>query len=185
MVTELLKHWELAVDGLQILLCLLILFFLVRNYRRKMKPGLVSVHSQFDPDFNFQVFTEAINQQVELAFANILQVAGNERQNLEKILQLHQLKYSGSRSKEGLPPAPPSHHEDTQKRMTGTDGQGERQARIQQLAAQGLSAKQISDELKTPLGEVELVMSLQKRPNPPTETVSVPGRQTPAGCIKA
>ena len=34
---EMMKHWEVAVDGIQILLCLLILFFLVRNHRHKMK----------------------------------------------------------------------------------------------------------------------------------------------------
>jgi DNA-binding CsgD family transcriptional regulator len=46
--------------------------------------------------------------------------------------------------------------------VTETASQSDRQARIQQLAIRGLSAKQISDELKTPLGEIELVMSLQK-----------------------
>ena len=33
---EMMEHWEVAVDGIQIFLCLLILFFLVRNHRHKM-----------------------------------------------------------------------------------------------------------------------------------------------------
>ena len=43
-----------------------------------------------------------------------------------------------------------------------TTGSGERQTRIQKLASRGMSTKQISEELKTPLGEVELILSLQK-----------------------
>ena len=162
MVIELLQHWQIAVDGLQIFLCLLILFFLVRNYRRKMKPDFISTDNPSDPDFNFQVFTEAVNQQVELAFANIRQVAGNEQRNLEKILQFQQRKFVESSSRQGSPPVPTAHHEDADNGMADTASQGERQARIQRLATRGLSTKQISDELKMPLGEVELVMSLQK-----------------------
>jgi DNA-binding NarL/FixJ family response regulator len=43
-----------------------------------------------------------------------------------------------------------------------TTGSGERQTRVQKLASRGMSIKQISEELKTPLGEVELILSLQK-----------------------
>ena len=163
MLTELLQHWQIAVDGLQILLCLLILFFLIRNYRRKSKIDMMSANSPSNSDFNFQVFTEAIHQQVELAFTNILQVADNERRNLDKVLQFQQLKYTQSGSKQVLPPAPASHRDNTHLNMTEAARQNERQHSIRQLATRGMSARQISDELKTPLGEVELVLSLQKQ----------------------
>lgn len=162
MIIKLLQHWQIVVDGLQIFLCLLILICLIRHHRRKMKPDALSANRQSGPDFNFQVFTEAIDQQVELAFTNILQVAANERRNLDKVMQFQKLKYVEPDSKEGLPPAPVPHGVDPPKRVTETASQSDRQARIQQLAIRGLSAKQISDELKTPLGEIELVMSLQK-----------------------
>lgn len=163
MVNELLQHWRIAVDVLQVFLCLVILFFLMRNHRRKMKSGRMSSGTPNDSDFNFQVFTEAINQQVELAFTNILQVAANERRNLGKVLQFQQLKYLDSGSQQDLPPAPHSHRDDTHERLAASGSQSDRQTRIQQLATRGLSAKQISDELKTPQGEVELVLSLQKK----------------------
>ena len=163
MVTELLKHWEVAVDGFQVFLCLVILFFLMRNHRRKMKSGMMSPGTPNDSDFNFQVFTETINQQVELAFTNILQVAANERRNLDKVLQFQQLKYLDSSSQQDLPPVPHPHRHDTHKRLAASSRQSDRHTRIQQLATRGLSAKQISDELKTPQGEVELVLSLQKK----------------------
>ena len=163
MVIELLQHWQIAVDGLQIFLCLLILFFLVRSYRRKLKTNMMSANNPFNSDFNFQVFTKAINQQVELAFTNILQVVDNERRNFDKVLQFQQLKYTESGSKQIRPPAPAGHRGSTHPNMTEAAKQNERQTSIQQLSNQGMSAKQISDELKTPLGEVELVMSLQKK----------------------
>ena len=163
MVNELLQHWRIAVDVLQVFLCLVILLFLMRNHRRKMKSGLMSPDTQKDSDFNFQVFTEAINQQVELAFNNILQVAANERQNLEKVLQFQQLKYSDSGPQQGLTPASHPHRNDTHEPLSASGRQSDRQARIHQMATRGLSAKQISDELKTPQGEVELLLSLQKK----------------------
>ena len=163
MVIELLQHWQIAVDGLQIFLCLLILFFLMRNYRRKLKSDMMAANSPSDSDFNFQVFTEAINQQVELAFSNILQVVDNERHNLDKVLQFQQVKFTKSGSKQNLPPAPVSYHDNARPDMTEAAKQSERHNRIQQLATRGMSARHISDELKTPLGEVELVMSLQKK----------------------
>jgi hypothetical protein len=163
MLTELLQHWQIAVDGLQIFLCLLILFFLMRNYRRRLKIDMMSANNPSNSNFNFQVFTEAIHQQVELAFTNILQVVDNERRNLDKVLQFQQLKYTESASKQMLSPAPASHRDSTHLNMTEAVGQSKRQDSIRQLATQGMSAKQISDELKTPLGEVELVLSLQKQ----------------------
>ena len=91
MVLEMLEHYEAIVDGLQIFLCILILFFLARNHRRRMKPELMNPKSESDQDFNLQVFSQTINQQVELAFTNILKVAANERRDLVKVLQLQQL----------------------------------------------------------------------------------------------
>ena len=163
MVNELLQHWRIAVDVLQVFLCLVILFCLMRNRRRKMKSDMMSPGTQNDSDFNFQVFTEAINQQIELAFTNILQVAANERRNLDKVLQFQQHKYLDSGSQQDLPPVPLPHRDDTHDRLAASGSQSDRQARIRQLATRGLSAKQISDELKTPQGEVELVLSLQKK----------------------
>lgn len=154
MVIELLKHWEVAVDGLQIFLCMLILFYLIRNHRRTLKADMVNPKIEPTQDFNFQVFSQTINQQVELAFNNILEVAANERRNLDKVLQFQKLKPTPLCSPKDLPPSHRPHRDDT--------GRDDRQTSIQQLAVQGKSAKQISDELKAPLGEVELVLSLQK-----------------------
>ena len=104
MVLEMLEHYEAIVDGLQIFLCILILFFLARNHRRRMKPELMNPKSESDQDFNLQVFSQTINQQVELAFTNILKVAANERRDLVKVLQLHQHTEKDHGSSEGRSP---------------------------------------------------------------------------------
>ena len=162
MVIEMLKHWEVAVDCFQIFLCLLILFFLARNHRHRMKPGFMNLKSESGQHFNLQVFSQTINQQVELAFANILQVAARERRNLDEALQLQQLNYADHSSAGSLTASLPSRRGDTLHNLKKAAGQGDRQTRIQELTAQGMSAKQISAELETPLGEVELILSLQK-----------------------
>jgi hypothetical protein len=162
MVIEMLKHWEVAIDGFQIFLCLLILFLMVRNHRRKMKPELVNPKSDPGQDFNIQVFSQTINQQVELAFANILKAAANERRDLVKVLQLQQFTDADHGSSGVHPPSLTSTPDETARNVQESAGQGDRQTRIQNLSTQGMNAKQISEELKTPLGEVELILSLQK-----------------------
>ena len=159
---EMMKHWEVAVDGIQILLCLLILFFLVRNHRHKMKPDMMNSKRGSGQDFNLQVFSQAINQQVGIAFRNILEVVANERQNLDKVLQFHPFNHADHSTPEIRPQAFPSQRDGSFQDVKETKGSGERQTRIQKLANRGMSTKQISEELKTPLGEVELILSLQK-----------------------
>ena len=163
MVIEMLKHWEVAVDGIQIFLCLLILFFLIRNHRPKMKPDLMNHGSESGQNFNLQVFSQTINQQIELAFANILEVAANERRNLDQVLQFHQFSETDGNSAGIVQHPVRSNSDDTLQRVNDTPGQGERQAQIQRLANRGMSPKQISEKLKTPMGEVELILSLQNR----------------------
>ena len=55
---EMLKNWEVAVDGIQIFLCLLILFILIRNHRRKLKPELMHSKPVSGQNFNMEVFSQ-------------------------------------------------------------------------------------------------------------------------------
>ena len=159
---EMMEHWEVAVDGIQILLCLLILFFLVRSHRHKMKSAMMNPKRGSDQNFNLQVFSQAINQQVEMAFTNILDVVADERRNLDKVLQFHPANPADHGTAENRPQALPAHLDGGFKQVKETTGSSERQTRVQKLAIRGMSTQQISEELKTPLGEVELILSLQK-----------------------
>ena len=162
MVMEMMRHWDVAVDGIQILLCFLILFFLRRNHRRKIKPDLANPKGEPVRDFNLQVFSQTIDQQVELAFTNILEVAATERRKLDRILQFQSFVHADPSSPEIRSPWLPSDGENSFQHVTETVGPSERQTRIEQLATRGMSAKQISEALKIATGEVELILSLQK-----------------------
>ena len=92
MLMVLMQNWKFVVDGFQIFLCLLIIFLLMRNHRRRLKSGLVDPRQIFGQDFNVQVFSQSISQQVALAFNNIQNTVDRERRNLEKLMQLQQVK---------------------------------------------------------------------------------------------
>ena len=160
MVFDLVKYWEVAVDGIQIVLCLLILFFLIRNRRRKMTPEWVEAKTESGQSFNLQVLSQTINQQVELAFSNILESIAVERRNLGNVLQLNQFNHAGRIPTENQRPPVLSKNNEIFPRSKEPAGKEEHRARIQKLAARGMSAKQIAEELKTPMGEVELILSL-------------------------
>jgi len=160
MVFDLVKYWEVAVNGIQIILCLLILFFLIRNRRRKMAPEWVEAKTESGQSFNLQVLSQTINQQAELAFSNILESIAVERRNLGNVLQLNQFNHAGRLPNENQRPPVLSKNNEILPRFKEPAGKEEHRARIQKLSARGMSAKQIAEELKTPMGEVELILSL-------------------------
>ena len=156
------QNWEVAVDGLQIFLCLLILFVLLRNHRRRIRSDLTDSKQVSGQDFNVQVFSQTISQQVGLAFTNIQDVVASEHHNLEKVLQLQQVKYLSHRPSEILPSQDPPHSCGAFENGKESADASKLQTRIRQMTGRGMSPRQIADELKTPLGEVELILSLQK-----------------------
>jgi len=160
MVLDLVKYGEVAVDGIQIVLCLLILLFLIRNRRRKMTPEWVEASTGSGQSFNLQVISQTINQQVELAFSNILESIAVERRNLGNVLQLNQFTHADRIPTENQRPPVLSKNDEIFSRSIDPAGKEEHRVRIQKLAARGMSAKQIAEELKTPMGEVELILSL-------------------------
>ena len=161
MYMELMKNWEFVVDGLQILLCLMIIFLLIRNHRRRLKSGLVDPGQVFGQDFNIQVFSQTINQQVELAFNNIQNTVEHERRNIEKLMQLQQHKSHEQPSPEILPSQAPTHSRGAAQGPDKSVDRGTLQARIRKMTTRGMSPKQIADALKTPLGEIELILNMQ------------------------
>jgi len=162
MVMAVMQNWEVAVDGIQIFLCLVILFVLLRNHRRRIKSDWTNPKQVSGQDFNVQVFSQTIGQQVGLAFTNIQNVVASEYHNLENVLQLQQVKHLSHRPSEILPPQDPPHSCGAFENVKESADPGKLQTRIRQMTGRGMSPKQIAEELKKPLGEVELILSLQK-----------------------
>ena len=161
MLMELMKNWEFVVDGFQIFLCLMIIFLLVRNHRRRLNSGLVDPTQVLSRHFNMQVFSQTISQQVESAFRNIQNTVDHERRNIEKLIQLQQVKSHKQPSPEILPSLAPAHGGGAPESRYKSADRSTLQTRIRKMTTRGMSPKQIADELKTPLGEVELILNMQ------------------------
>jgi len=161
MVFHLPEYWNMAVDGIQILLCLLILLLLFHNRRKNKFSPLEAAIKDSGKSFNVQILSQTFKQQVDQAFANIAGTLAAERNKLESLLQ-----FSGEHGQDAFrlvdfpSPSPQPGSREIAPVSGGMSQIDELHQRIQQLAVKGLSAKQISEKLKTPLAEVELILSL-------------------------
>ena len=159
---ELIKNWEFVVDGFQIFLCLMIIFLLIRNHRRRLKSALSDPKQVFGQEFNIQVFSQSVSQQVELAFASIQNTVDHERRKIEKVLQSQQHQSHEQPPHEISPSRARIHSKDVLENHDKPVDHTTNQTRIRKMTTRGMSPKQIADELKTPLGEIELILNMHK-----------------------
>ena len=160
MVFQMAQYWNVAIDGIQIVLCFLILAFLIRSRRQTWESARDTALSESGQSFNFQIFAQTLKQEVDQAFANIAETIALEQRKLDKVQSISD---SGSQAS-GIAQYHCGLHRPMEQDISqiaghasGTDPLHEQ---IQKLADKDMSARQISEKLKTPLGEVELVLSL-------------------------
>jgi len=161
MVFQMPQFWDVAIDGIQIILCLLILLFLIRSRRKNRKSALEKAIRDSGQSFNVQMFCQTLKQQVDQAFANISDTIAVEQRNLDEVLPISSYgkeSYGILQSQSRLHRPAGQEISPLASDATGSDQLHEQ---IQNLADKGISARQISEDLKTPLGEVELVLSLR------------------------
>lgn len=163
MVFQVPQFWKIAGDGFQILLCLLMLRFFIKNRTIQKRIAVNKAKSVTNKSFNTHIFGITVEQQLSQAFSNIIETITAERNGLENLLGLN----------------PPNHDdEDISKIRTNThfsDLNGyqrlvderirsaERPDKIRKLAANGLTVRRISKELKISMSEVELILSLGEK----------------------
>ena len=158
MVFQMPQYWDVAIDGIQIVLCVLILLFLIRVRRKKRPVALEAAIRESGQGFKVQVFIQTLKQQVDQAFANIADTIAVEQRNLYQVLSVSSHGQEISELHSPLHGAAGREMTPLAGEAPGSDPLHEQ---IQQLAVKGMSARQISETLKTPLGEVELVLSLR------------------------
>lgn len=163
MVFQVPQFWNLAGDGFQILLCLLMLSFFIKNRIIEKKSALYIAKGTTGQNFNTHIFSITVEQQLNQAFTNIIESITTERNVLECALGLN-----------------PPHHQDegisivranTQlseldtKQLLTDDriGSAGRRDKIRKLIAKGLTAREISKELKISMSEVEIILSLSEK----------------------
>lgn len=161
MVVQLPQHWDVAIDGIQIILCIFIVVLLLRNRRQNRETARNMANGHAGSNFNAQIFSQTLKQQVDEAFANIARTIALEQGKLEKTLPICEAvsqapefeHYASARQRpDELPHTPlPGEGPDRDPLLD----------KIRQLAAKGKTAEQIAEAVKVPLGEVELVLSLR------------------------
>jgi hypothetical protein len=157
---ELPPFWDVVVDGIQIVLCLLILLFLFRIRKKKQQSVPARNRLESEQSFNEQVFIQALKQRVDQALASIAEKIAVEQRNLDEWLSTinyRNLPMGLLHNQSGLQRSV----DDRISPIAGTASSIDQvHEQIQNLAGKGMTAQQISEKLKTPLGEVELVLSL-------------------------
>jgi hypothetical protein len=161
MVFQIPQYWDVAIDGIQIILCFLILAFLIRSRKNNRKSVRDKAIRDSGQSFNEQIFSQTLRQQVDQAFANIAETIAVEQRKLDQVLPISE----PGRQAYGILQCQSGLHRPVDQKVsqTGGDGAGSDllHEQIQKLSVKGKSARQISEDLKTPLGEVELVLSLR------------------------
>jgi hypothetical protein len=162
MIALVVRHLDFFIDGIQILLCLLMVMYLFWNRSEYKKLKRVKTEIGAGHGFNTEVIMQTTRQEIDRAFANIIETITDEQDRLENVLQ------SGRRKDEAfgisefqIQPQFASKSIRSSPNSEPKTGDNEKHLRIQNLALGGMSAKQISEKLKTPLGEVELVLDLR------------------------
>lgn len=155
--------WDVAGDCLQIILCLFALFFFIRIWLNQKRSVSKETVKNVGKSFNEQVFTQTVQQQIDQAFTNIMESLTVERKNLESVLGLNHVSSEdvGMAKKQSISQMPNSL---VNSRVSDeTVGDSRQNEKIHKYAAKGLSARKISDELRIPISEVELILSLEKK----------------------
>lgn len=157
-----LQNWDVLVDGIQIFLCFFVLVFFLLNRSKQKKLALEKANEERGQGFTVQVRTQTIKQQVDQAFANIFDTIAVEQSRLVSVLQISQLSDEADGISEFELPSKPSDNHEILRMSEVTAESGSRHEDIQKLADRGMSARQISEKLRTSLGEVQLILSLNK-----------------------
>ena len=144
---------ETARDGVQILMCGVILAALIWN---RMKPALPRAEAPI-AGFSDEVRLQALRQQAEQSLAAIQQTVNAERRRLEHLLPVGD-PVGGSAEPEASDLAPFRLGE-TQLRE---DGAGSRYDALPRLAAGGLTPRELAVQTRLPAGEIELALKLRR-----------------------
>jgi len=161
MIFELVHNWEVGIDGIQICLCLLIIMLLIRKGVKRNQ----TASQARTKDFDTEIYSEVIKQQAAQAFEHISETIAGERRNLERVLQISQLRgkpINESNFQDQL--ASLNLNEISPRRDDQMEPLPYRD-QIQRLAVKGMSVRKISEKLEIPMGEVELIVNLDSGAN--------------------
>lgn len=159
MALQTINLWEIVLDITQICLGGFILLCLIRNKIKYKQLFLKAPTWKSSPDFNTEFIIQAVRQQSDLAFTHILETIDKERQTLDAYFELRETqiapKMLAQASDRAVAQIPNTE-------VTDLNAADTIYSEIENLADQGVSLEDISEELNVPKGEVELVLKLKR-----------------------
>jgi hypothetical protein len=157
-------NWEVVCNTVQIGLCSVILLFLIRNKLKTKRFPAEDERRDHAIPFTQQIRLQSMRQQTELALEAILKTVQAEQSRLQLAFDGVDACLPGSG---GAADAPSADHlpfrlgQDDILSVSAGSSVG-RYTGVHGLAAEGLSVKQIAEQLRLPGGEVELALKLQQ-----------------------
>jgi hypothetical protein len=159
MALQSINLWEIALDIVQICLGGLILLYLIRNKIKHKQLFLKTPNGKNLQNFNTEFIVQAVRQQSDLAFTHILETIDKECQTLDAYFELRETQIA---SKMLLPAAGHVVAQIPNTEAADQNAANTIYSEIENLAGQGMSLEDISEDLNVPKGEVELVLKLKR-----------------------
>jgi hypothetical protein len=151
-------RWDLLADGIQVVLCGVMLLCLVHNKRKYKRLLPEATQRETPPVFSQEVLLQTLRQQTEQALASIRAAVEAEETKLQQVL-----------GAAGVPRAVAENATAEHLPFRLGDGEPEgletlptRYGGLGELAAQGLTTRQIAAQTRLPAGEIELALKLQR-----------------------
>jgi len=156
-------RWDVLCNAVQIALCCAILVVLIRN-KLKTKRFLVEGEGRERAiPFTQEILLQSIRQQTELALEAILKTVQSEQVRLQQAFDGADTRLPGAGTAADAASAEhlPFRLGEDVSPVLGGAGAG-RYESVHGLADEGLSAKQIAEQLRLPSGEIELALKLRR-----------------------
>jgi len=156
-------RWDHVSNAVQIALCCLILVVLIHNKLKTKRFLAEGEGSDRAIPFTQEIQLQSIRQQTELALEAILKTVQAEQVRLQQAFERTDTRLPGAGTAADAASAEhlPFRLGEDIPLVSGGSGAG-RYEGVHGLADEGLSAKQIADQLRLPSGEVELALKLQR-----------------------
>jgi len=151
--------WKIVLDITQICLGGFILLYLIRNKIKYKQLFLKAPTGENSQNFNTEFIIEAIRQQSDLAFKHILETIDKERQTLDAYFELRETQIA-SKMLTQVPGRVVAQIHNTE--AADQNAADTIYSEIENLAGQGMSLEDISEDLDVPKSEVELVLKLKR-----------------------
>lgn len=156
-------RWDVVSNAVQIALCGLILVALIQNKLKTKRFLAEGEGSDRAIPFTQEIQLQSIRQQTELALEAILKIVQAEQVRLQQAFERTDTRLPGAGTAADAASAEhlPFRLGEDIPLASGGSGVG-RYEGVHGLADEGLSTRQIAEQLRLPSGEVELALKLQR-----------------------